>query len=108
MYEYEAKIESVVDGDTVDAIIDLGFKTNMRQRLRLARIDTPERGQDGYAQARDFVTWEVIDKLVTIRTEKVSKWGYYIAEVTLPDGQNLSNALLKAGLAKLYGGGKKQ
>ena len=108
MYEYKARIESVVDGDTVDAIIDLGFKTSMRQRLRLARIDTPERGQDGYAQARDFVTWAVIDKPVEIRTEKISKWGYYIAEITLPDGQNLSNALLKAGLAKLYDGGKKQ
>lgn len=107
MYEYKARIESVVDGDTIDAVIDLGFKINTRQRLRLARIDTPERGQDGYAQARDFVTWAVLEKLVTIRTEKVSKWGYYIAEVTLPDGRNLSDALIEAGLAKPYDGGKK-
>jgi micrococcal nuclease len=108
MYEYKASIESVVDGDTVDAIIDLGFKTSMRQRLRLARIDTQERGQDGYAQARDFVTWAVLDKPVKVRTEKTSKWGYYIAEITLPDGQNLSDALVEAGLAKPYDGGKKQ
>jgi micrococcal nuclease len=108
MYEYKARIESVVDGDTVDAIIDLGFKTNMRQRLRLARIDTPERGQDGYAQARDFVMWAVLDKPVNVRTEKTSKWGYYLAEITLLDGRNLSDALLEAGLAKPYDGGKKQ
>lgn len=108
MYEYTAKIEHVVDGDTVDAIIDLGFKTNIRQRLRLARIDTPERGQDGYGQARDFVTWAVLQKQVKVRTEKTSKWGYYIAEITLPDDRNLSDALIEAGLAKPYDGGKKE
>lgn len=107
MYEYKARIESVIDGDTVDAIIDLGFKTSMRQRLRLARIDTPERGQDGYAQARDFVTWAVVDKPVKIKTEKISKWGYYLAEIMLPDDRNLSDALVEAGLAKPYDGGKK-
>jgi len=107
MYEYKARIESVVDGDTVDAIIDLGFKTSTRQRLRLARIDTPERGQDGYAQARDFVTCAVLDKAVNISTEKISKWGYYLATITLPDGRDLSSALIEAGLAKPYDGGKK-
>jgi len=107
MYEYRAKIEHVVDGDSVDAVIDVGFKTNIRQRLRLARIDTPERGQDGYAQARDFVTWAVLDKPVLVKTEKTSKWGYYLAEITLPDGRNLSDALLEEGLAKPYDGGKK-
>lgn len=107
MYEYTARIESVVDGDTIDAVIDLGFKVSTRQRLRLARIDTPERGQDGYTEARVFVRDAVLEKLVKIRTEKVSKWGYYIAEITLPDGRNLSDALIEAGLAKPYGGGKK-
>jgi len=112
MYEYTARIEAVVDGDTIDAVIDLGFKTSTRQRMRLARIDTPERGQDGYTEARVFVRDAVLEKLVKIRTEKVSKWGYlltfyYLAEVTLPDGRNLSDALLEAGLAKPYDGGRK-
>jgi len=107
MYEYRARVEYVVDGDSVDAVIDVGFKTDIRQRLRLARIDTPERGQDGYAQARDFVTWAVLNKTVLLKTEKTSKWGYYVAEITLPDGRNLSDALLEEGLAKPYDGGKK-
>jgi endonuclease YncB( thermonuclease family) len=50
----------------------------------------------------------VLDKPVKLNTEKVSKWGYYIAEITLPDGRNLSDALIEAGLAKPYDGGKKQ
>lgn len=108
MYEYKATIENVVDGDTIDVAIDLGFKTHTQQRMRLARIDTPERGQPGYAAAKDFVREAACGKLVTIRTEKVSKWGYYLANVTLPDGKDLSDTLLTAQLAKPYDGGKKE
>jgi micrococcal nuclease len=108
MYEYRATVENVVDGDTIDVSIDLGFKTNTRQRMRLARIDTPERGQPGYASARDFVRDATAGKVVTIRTETVSKWGYYLANVTLPDGKDLSDTLLAAQLAKPYDGGKKE
>ena len=107
MYEYTARIESVVDGDTIDAVIDLGFKVSTRQRMRLARIDTPERGQAGYSEARDFVREAVLEKPVKIRTEKVSKWGYYLAEIILDDGRNLSDALISAKLARSYDGGKK-
>ena len=42
MYEYKAKLSRVVDGDTVDAIIDCGFNTFKKERVRLYGIDTPE------------------------------------------------------------------
>ena len=42
MYEYKAKIIKVVDGDTVDVEIRLGFKISLQERLRLFGIDTPE------------------------------------------------------------------
>ena len=42
MYEYQAIIERVVDGDTVDVMIDLGFDVWTKQRVRLMGIDTPE------------------------------------------------------------------
>jgi micrococcal nuclease len=106
-YEYKAIVENVVDGDTVDLVVDLGFKISSRQRVRLARIDTPERTQSGYAAARDFVRDAVLNKPVRLKTEKVSKWGYYLAEITLEDGQNLSDTLVQAQLAKYYDGGKK-
>ena len=107
-YEYKATVENVVDGDTVDVVIDLGFKVNTRQRVRLARIDTPERAQSGYAAARDFVREAVFKKSVMLKTQKVSKWGYYLAEITLEDGRNLSDTLVQAQLAKYYDGGHKE
>ncbi len=42
MYKYKAKLIRVVDGDTIDAEIDLGFKIYIKERIRLAGIDTPE------------------------------------------------------------------
>ncbi len=41
-YRYRAKRDRVVDGDTMDVVIDLGFYVEMRERVRLAGIDTPE------------------------------------------------------------------
>lgn len=107
MYEYKAIVENVVDGDTVDVSVDLGFKMLTRQRVRLARIDTPERGQPGYAAARDFVRDATAGKAIMLRTEKVSKWGYYLADITMADGRNLSDTLVQAQLAVYYEGGKK-
>lgn len=106
MFEYQAKITNVVDGDTIDANIDLGFKITSKQRLRVARIDTPERGENGYQEAKEFVQHCVLNKEVNIKTEKISKYGYYLAEVYV-EGRNLSDMLLAANLAKSYDGGKK-
>lgn len=105
-YEYKATVSNVVDGDTVDLVIDVGFKINVRQRVRLARIDTPERSQANYQTAKDFVKNAVLGKSVTVKTEKVSKWGYYLAEIMF-DGKNLNDELFNAGLAKYYFGGEK-
>lgn len=107
MYTYKAQVLNVVDGDTIDVIIDLGFKLTMQQRLRLARVDTPERGREGYDEAKSFVQSMVGNKLVTVQTKKVSKWGYYLAEVHDDLGKNLSDELLKKELARPYSGGEK-
>lgn len=108
MFTYKATVENVVDGDTLDVVIDLGFKVTTRQRVRLARIDTPEKGQPGFAAAGDAVRELVLSKTVTVVTEKVSKWGYYLASVSLADGTDLSAALIARGLGKNYAGGKKE
>ena len=42
MYTYNAKLDRVVDGDTIDAIIDLGFDVHVKKRIRLAGINAPE------------------------------------------------------------------
>ena len=50
MYIYQATCTRVVDGDTIDADIDLGFRMLRRERLRLLGIDTPERGQKNWKE----------------------------------------------------------
>ena len=42
MYEYGCTVERVVDGDTIDVILDLGFDIRFKSRVRLYGIDTPE------------------------------------------------------------------
>lgn len=42
MYEYGCDLDRVVDGDTIDVILDLGFNVKMKERVRLSGVDTPE------------------------------------------------------------------
>ncbi len=78
MYEYRVKkITSVVDGDTIDVDIDLGFNVSYAQRVRLAGIDTPEsRTTDKFEkslglEAKEYLKSKLKDaKLIVIKTEK--------------------------------------
>jgi micrococcal nuclease len=99
MYTYQAKVYNVVDGDTVDVLVDLGFKIYSKQRIRLARIDTPERGQEGYDKAKDRLKELVLDKDVALTTTKPSKWGYYLGELFILN-ENVNNTMLSEGLAR--------
>ena len=47
MYEYKAHVTNVVDGDTFDCVIDLGFRVATHQRIRVDGIDTPESWRQG-------------------------------------------------------------
>ena len=78
MYEYRVKkVTGVVDGDTIDVDIDLGFNVSFSQRVRLAGIDTPEsRTSDKFEktlglEAKEYLKSKLKDaKLVVIKTEK--------------------------------------
>lgn len=78
MYEYRVKeIKKVVDGDTIDVDIDLGFNVSYSQRVRLAGIDTPEsRTTDKFEkslgiEAKEYLKYKLKDaKLIVIKTEK--------------------------------------
>jgi micrococcal nuclease len=111
MYEYNAKIVYVVDGDTVDAEVDLGLDISTKIRLRLYGIDTPERGQPGYNEAKLYVINAVLNKTVLINTYKdeTEKYGRYLALIRLDkDSVDLNTQLINEGLAKPYFGGKKE
>lgn len=78
MYEYRVKkITGVVDGDTIDVEIDLGFNVSFSQRVRLAGIDTPEsRTKDKFEkslglEAKEYLKTKLKDaELIVIKTEK--------------------------------------
>ena len=78
MYEYRVKkITGVVDGDTIDVDIDLGFSVSFSQRVRLAGIDTPESRTTDKAEkilgleAKEYLKSKVKDaKEIIIKTEK--------------------------------------
>jgi micrococcal nuclease len=107
MYTYKGTVVNVVDGDTVDVDIDLGFKLTARLRLRLNGIDTPERGQPGYADAATYVAEQTYGKPIVVHTFKASKFGHYLARIILPDNRVLNDDLVELGYAKPYSGGKK-
>lgn len=114
MYEYRAILQRVVDGDTIDMIIDLGFKMTTEQRIRLKGIDAPEtwrqkKDSDEYkagVAARQFVEDRIQQNgnEFTIRTDKlVGVYGRYIGEVLLDDSdKTLNQEMLEAGHAKVY------
>lgn len=96
MYKYKAKIERIVDGDTMDVIIDLGFKITTNQRIRLQGINTPEtynvkKDSEEYKKgmaAKNFVIQriEANNYEAIVETSKYTgKYGRYIGIIWLAD-----------------------
>ena len=79
MYEYKCEVDRVVDGDTVDVIIDCGFSIFHKVRVRMYGIDTPEsrtRDKDEKARglmSKDFLVKELSKGDVVIKTKKDKK-----------------------------------
>jgi micrococcal nuclease len=112
MYQYKATVERVVDGDTIDVVIDLGFKITTFQRIRLAKINTPEtynvkRDSEEYQKglaSKQYVEQRIAanNNQILLETEKVTeKYGRYIGTVMLADSTTtLNDELVEKGLAK--------
>lgn len=110
MYEYRARIERCVDGDTVDASLDLGFGVCVDERCRLLGIDTPERGQPGFNEATAYLEQLLedakVDGFVLCRTvkDKKGKYGRYLIEFFDREGQSINQRMVKDGFARAYPG----
>ena len=111
MYEYNANIISIYDGDTVTGDIDLGFGIWIRkQKFRLIGINTPEiRTKDadekirGYA-ARDRLIELIGDKTVRIRSFGKGKYGRWLVEIYIDDDEtrSVNQMLISEGHAEPY------
>lgn len=90
MYHYKATIIDVYDGDTVTALVDLGFLHFQEMKLRLYGIDTPElRGaeKEQGKEVRDIVRNLILNQEVEIYThkDKQGKYGRYLATIVKDD-----------------------
>lgn len=109
MYEYSAALVRVVDGDTVWVDIDLGLDIHHSLDLRLAGINAPElKTAEGKAARGALV--ELLNRAgpMIVRTEKdkQEKYGRYLAVVVM-GGVNINDAMVAAGHAVAYSGGKR-
>jgi micrococcal nuclease len=119
MYEYYVrKVENIVDGDTIDVLIDLGFDILFASRVRLAGIDTPEsRTKDLAEKALGLESKEYLKKYlkdaksVIIKTEKMDsseKYGRILGWVYINgDTESLNDKMINDGYAWGYLGDTK-
>src|SRR5690349_19100312 len=115
MYEYNAVIRSVYDGDTCRADVDCGFGIwTANQSLRLLGIDAPELGTDQGKAARDHLRQMLpVGANVVIRTVKdeTEKYGRLLANITATgvdgDSYNVNQRMISDGMAVPYFGGKR-
>jgi len=104
-YLYRAELIRVIDGDTVDLKVDLGFYIYHKVRVRLAGINTPERGQPGYYEAIAFVKkrFEDNDGKCLLKSERKGKYGRWLGTIYFEDSRfSLNEQLLKNKLAVRY------
>ena len=122
-YIYRAKLDRVVDGDTVDALIDVGFDIWFKKRIRFKGVDTwesrtrnlEEKALGLKAKAR---TKELLEKVSSksgyfrLKSYGLGKYGRVIADIFIEDKDgkqwNINETLIKEGHAYVYDGGTKK
>ena len=122
-YIYRGKLERVVDGDTIDALIDVGFDIWIKKRIRYSGIDTWE------SRTRDLVekqkglqakarNQELLMKVSSksgyfrLKSHGVGKYGRVLGEIFIEDKEGkqykINKTLISEGHAYVYEGGKKK
>jgi micrococcal nuclease len=112
MYEYNCIIERVVDGDTIDITVDLGFQVHLiKQRVRVHGINTPEtRTKDLEEKRFGMLAKEAVERIfpegskakLVSKKFTTGKFGRILGDFYLPNGQLLTEHLLETHLAAEY------
>ena len=112
-FVYNATLEGIVDGDTFDCTLDLGFSVKLhKQRVRLAGIDTPEsRTRDLAEKKLGLAAKERLKELcvgkIQVKSLGKGKYGRILGIPYTQDGRDICDVLIKEGHAVAYDGGKK-
>ena len=114
LYKYKALITEVYDGDTVWAMLDLGFNVLKKTKLRLAGIDSKEmndkENKEKAETAKKYLKTEIEGKEVEVKSLKPGKYNErYIAFIyKIGDPESYNDKMIKLGLAVPYNGGKRK
>ena len=122
-YIYRAKLDRVVDGDTVDALIDVGFDIWFKKRIRFMGLDTWEsRTRDLEEKKKGLAakvrTKELLEKVSSksgyfrLKSHGLGKYGRVLGEIFIMDKEgkqmSVNETLIAEGHAYIYDGGKKK
>ena len=118
-YFYQAKLLRVVDGDTIDALIDVGFDIWVKKRIRYMGLDTwesrtrdlEEKKKGLAAKARNKELLEGNDSKFLVQSHGLGKYGRLLGEVFIGDEDqpiSVNQTLIQEGHAYVYDGGTKK
>jgi len=118
MYEYKAEVVKWIDGDTVELVIDLGFKLVIHTKARVYGINAPEvHSKDPEEKAAGLKALDFARQLaptgstIIARTHKATreeeKFGRWLADITLADGRPFAQTMIENHHAQPYFGGKR-
>lgn len=112
MYDYQATVIQVIDGDTLKLDVDLGFSVHRHETVRLYGINCPEKnteaGKAAIAYAANWLVSSGNRVMVYTIKDKREKYGRMLAVIYHdPGAKSLNDALIHAGHAVPYDGGKR-
>lgn len=123
MYEYKFTLDRVIDGDTIDAVVDLGFETFVKKRMRLLGIDAPEirlqskikdleerkkekeRGLIAKRELTSLLKGKNKTLIARTKLDKSGKYGRILAEIIVEENgscTNINDLLLLYGYVRRY------
>lgn len=114
LYNYSATVIKIIDGDTIDCTVDLGFNITINERFRLYGVDTPEKNSTDLKlkelseNATKFVSDSILGKHIFIDSTGKDKYGRWLAtiHVSMTD-KSINEQLIDNGFAKAYFGDNK-
>lgn len=111
MYEYQAVVNRVIDGDTIEVAVDLGFSLVWTTPLRMYGINAPETNSPSPVEraaamlAKGYLVTHLLGQTVRVKTVKPKdKYGRYLAEVWKTEGRSVNQAMIDLELAKPWDG----
>ena len=117
MFEYKAKLLRIVDGDTIDALVDLGFDTWKKVRIRMMGMNAPEsRTRDLEEKKRGLAAKDRLGEILSLENENffilkshgVGKYGRCLGEIFVEESKiSVNQTMINEGHAVEYFGGKR-